>query len=123
MKNISQKQKTLFPFVMHCDFSIINADGDSQLSDEFETLCKKQSNGQIKISEQLDNNLLIYASAIKPGSRFTDEQSVIQITPLHGVRLIGSDSIESIFGDESKVEIATKEINMKSTFKIEKTED
>jgi len=73
MKNISQKQKTLFPFVMHCDFSAINADGSSDLSDEFETLCKKQSNGQIKVSEQLENNLLIYASAIKPGSRFTDE--------------------------------------------------
>jgi hypothetical protein len=88
---------------MHCDFSAINADGESDLSSEFETLCKKQANGLIKVSEQLDNNLLIYASAIKPGSRFTDEQSVIQITAQHGVRLIGSEQVEAIFGDESKV--------------------
>jgi hypothetical protein len=58
---------------MHADFSAINADGESDMSSEFETLCKKQANGLIKVSEQLDNNLLIYASAIKPGSRFTDE--------------------------------------------------
>jgi len=48
---------------------------------------------------------------------------VIQITPLHGVRLIGSEQIEAIFGDESKVEIATKEINLRTTFKIEKTDN
>ncbi len=38
------------------------------------------------------------------------------------MRLIGSDQIENIFGDESKVEIAKQEINLKSTLKIEKTD-
>lgn len=73
MKNISLQQASLFPFIVHCDFSLIE-------NMDFETLCKKQANGIIRIDKQLNNNLLIYASAIKPGQRFTDEQSIISMT-------------------------------------------
>ena len=63
--------------------------------------------------------MLIYASAIKPGSRFTDETSVVQITDAHGLRLLGSDQISKLFEGETKVEAATRDINQKASFKIE----
>lgn len=66
---------------------------------------------------------MIYASAIKSGSRFTDETSVLQITEQHGVRLTGSEKLSEIFDKESKVEAATRDINVKSTFRIEMRDD
>lgn len=77
VKNISLKQKSIFPFVMHCDFNLMQSDGADILSQDFETLIKKQANGLFRVEKQIKNNLLIYASAIKPGSRFTDETSVL----------------------------------------------
>lgn len=77
----------------------------------------------IRVEKQIKHNLLIYASAIKPGSRFTDETSIVQITEAHGVRLIGSDKISSLFESETKVEAATRDINQKASFKIEMNEE
>ena len=84
-------------------------------------MCKKQANGIIRVDKQQNNHLLVYASAIKPGSRFTDEQSVITITPQHGLRLTGKFGMDHFIA-VSKVEAATKDINAGTTFKIEMSE-
>ena len=46
----------------------------------------------------------------------------MQISNAHGLRLIGSDQISKLFDGETKVEAATRDINQKSSFKIEMNE-
>jgi hypothetical protein len=66
----------------------------------------------------------VYASAIKPGQRFTDEQSLISITKQHGLRLIGkNEQILVKFTGETKIEQVTKDINKEAKFKIELSEN
>mmetsp|Transcript_14760 Transcript_14760/g.25113 ORF Transcript_14760/g.25113 Transcript_14760/m.25113 type:complete len:169 (+) Transcript_14760:378-884(+) len=88
LKNVAQLQPTLFPFVVHGDFSQVSERG--ALATEFELLLKKQSNSIIRVEKQVGSHLLVYVSAVKPGQRFSDEQSVVQITQQHGLRLLGN---------------------------------
>ena len=62
-------------------------------------------------------------SAIKPGQRFSDEQSTVVVSAAHGVRLMGAhqETMELFLG-KGKVEAAQKEIGQSTTFKIEKTD-
>jgi len=48
LKNISLSQKSIFPFIIHCDFSLIQLDA-AGLATDFETLCKKHANGIIRV--------------------------------------------------------------------------
>lgn len=115
LKNLSVKQPSVFPFTTMCDFGLLQ-------NDEFETLCKKISNGTIKVQKQVGGHLFVSTSAIKPGSRFTDETGVIGITEQFGVRLLGNQTeAMSKFQAKDKVAEATKE--MKTTFKIEIEEE
>lgn len=84
----------------------------------FESLCLKMANGIVKIDKQIGCHLLLQTSAIKPGSRFSNESSVAELSSLHGLRLVG-DSAEVMkkFTPETKVEAASNEL--KASFKIE----
>ena len=72
----------------------------------------------IKIEKQLKTHLLVYCSAIKPGQRFTDETSTLNITENNGVRFTGQKDLQ-LFQEVSKVAKAEKEINKDITFKVE----
>ena len=61
--------------------------------------------------------LLIQCSAIKPGQRFSDEQSTMSITEKLGVRMTGTKDL-SLFQQKSKVAKAEKAIEADSTFSV-----
>ena len=50
----------------------------------------KNANGLVRVEKQVGQDVLVYTSAVKPGSRFVDEQSVLHLDATHGVRLVGN---------------------------------
>lgn len=69
----------------------------------------KISNGTVRIEKQIGTDMLVQTTAIKPGSRFADETSVVGLSTAHGVRLLGNNpEVMKKFQGMDKIEAATK---------------
>eukprot|EP00347_Sterkiella_histriomuscorum_P006828 403351279 len=118
----------MFPFYVHSDFQLIK-------NKQLQLQLQKLSNGQLRIEkestgsqqnankQQQSNSkyAMVYTTAVKPGERYVDETSVIQLSLQDlSVRLLGNkEEAMKHFIDVKKSSNENKPSQVKATFKIE----